>query len=338
MLNAIAGDLILAGAEVVAMVDSRLPSVISKQVGATQHLVRSEDDLPSLLLSLAKHADRLLIIAPETDSILSRCLSWLESVEHKLLNPDAAFTKLASNKSKLFDYLKSKGWTQFPNGLNFQTFLDQASDSPPDQSGWKHEFPTPAVLKPIDGAGSEEVILIDDWNDFEPTLSRDSDRYRLEEFVPGTPVSVSVLCGGDHCDVLTPTIQRFERSETPQHASFGGHYIGAKFPIEEAISRRAVELVCEVMQRLPKTRGYIGLDLVISDSDDRSRDCLIEINPRLTMSYSRLSEIYGLANDWSGNPSSPPINRSNLAMRMLDKAIQPQTDSSIVCTFREPLP
>ena len=344
MLNAVASDLVLAGAEVVAMVDSRLPTSIPKQLGVTQHQVNAEDDLPSLLLSLAKDADRVLTIAPETNSILNRCLNWLESVEHKLLNPDAAFTKLASNKSDLFEYLKSNGWTQFPKGLNFETFLDQVEHLS-DKSSWSQYFPTPAVLKPVDGAGSEEVFLIADWSDFDPPLSRASDQYRLEEFVPGTPVSVSVLCGGDGCDVLAPTIQMFEKFETTvyeSHTSLHGHYAGAKFPIPEHVSTRAIELACQVIQRLPKTRGYIGMDLVISDSDDRSRDCLIEINPRHTMSYRRLSEIYGAAFDWRGDwgglPSGQSSRRSNLAMRMIEKAIEPQTDSPIVCTFQEPLP
>jgi len=39
MLNAIASDLALAGSEVVAMVDSRLPKVISTHVSVAQHQV-----------------------------------------------------------------------------------------------------------------------------------------------------------------------------------------------------------------------------------------------------------------------------------------------------------
>ena len=352
MLNAIASDLALAGLEVLMLVDSRLPASPSEQVGLKQYQINGDDDLPALLLKLAQDADRLLVIAPETDSILDRCLSWLESVEGKLLNPDAAFAKLAGNKSELFGYLESNGWSQFPSGLNFQTFLDRVADSLSNngchsgQSGWSQEFRPPAVLKPVDGAGSEEVFLITDWVGFQPSLSRPNDQYRLERFVPGTPVSVSVLCGGDHCDVLAPTIQLFDKLETPQHqprATRQGHYVGAKFPIDKNVSRRAVELACEVMTLLPKTRGYLGMDLMISDSSDRSQDCLIEINPRLTMSYGRLAEIYGSNTDWEtshlgATPRGGPTQRSNLAMRMVEKAIQPQTNSPVVCTFQEPCP
>ena len=79
------------------------------------------------------------------------------------------------------------------------------------------------------------------------------------------------------------------------------------------------------------------MDLVISDSSDRSQDCLIEINPRLTMSYRRLAEIYGSDTDWGASPVGL-TNQSNLAMRMIEKAIQRQTNSPVVCTFQEPCP
>ncbi len=367
MLNAIAADLTAGRLEVTALIDSRLPSAVAPLTGLTLHEV-GDDDLPNLLLELAMEADWVLVIAPETDSILTRCLNWLEPVKRKLLNPDLKFTQLASNKSELFEHLESKGFTQFPRGLNYQSFLDQVAEAPV-------EFP--AVLKPVDGAGSEEIFLIENWSSFNSPLSRSNDLYRLEEFVPGTAVSVSVLCGGDQCEVLTPTVQLFEGAGTDggTQTVLGGHYVGAKYPIPEGLSRRAVALVCDVLRLLPKTKGYIGLDLVISDSDNACDDRLIEINPRLTMSYSRLTEVYGQSAQWKaqssgeltsrlgaspasggtteasaqtaqesptpqGSPGAahPELIGRNLAMRMIDQAIRPVTNSDVICTFRAPDP
>ena len=338
MLNAVTEDLLAGGCEVAALVDSRLTGAVVADKRVTHHEVGASVDLPAVLLSLAQNSDAVLVIAPETNSILSRCLNWLEPVKHKLLNPDAAFTKLASSKSELFEYLKAKGFGQFPDGINFQKFLDQVD--PSDRSDWDSAFGLPAVLKPDDGAGSEEVELITDWASWSQKHSRPNDQYRLESFVPGTAVSVSVLCGGDQCDVLTPTIQLFDESDADDDAdvdapggTLGGHYVGAEFPIAKDISRRAVRLVCEVLKSLPKTRGYIGMDLVISDSGDRLDDRLIEINPRLTMSYSRLTQIYGSAANWGADPSNLPCN---LAMQMVQRALEPATDAPVTCTFREP--
>jgi len=326
MLNAVAEDLMRGGWEVVTLVDSRLTGKVAKHDLMVQHEVGASVDLVTVLLSLAQDCDAVLVIAPETDSILSRCLNWLEPVKHKLLNPDAVFTKLASSKSALFEYLKSKGFEQFPDGINFQDFLDQVD--PADRSDWDLAFGLPAVLKPDDGAGSEEVVLVTDWPSLASKQSRPKNEYRLEEFVPGTAVSVSVLCGGDQCDVLAPTIQLFESDAKVASSGgdviFGSHYVGAGFPVAEGISRRAVGLVCEVLKSLPKTRGYIGMDLVISDSSDRLEDRLIEINPRLTMSYSRLTQIYGVTANWGADQSNRP---RNLAMQMVQRAKQPATDA-----------
>ncbi len=50
--------------------------------------------------------------------------------------------------------------------------------------------------------------------------------------------------------------------------------------------------------------GYLGVDLILGDHDDGSRDFVIEINPRLTTSYVGLRA----------------ASRSNLAQAMLDVA------------------
>lgn len=344
MLNAVADDLMAGDWEVAALVDSRLTGAVAKHDRMTKHEVDESINLPAVLLWLAHQSDAVLVIAPETSSILSRCLNWLEPVKHKLLNPDAAFTKLTSSKTELFEYLKSKGFAQFPEGVNFQKFLDQVDPAvePAKRSDWNFAFELPAVLKPDDGAGSEEVVLITDWSSWPQKHSRPDNRYRLEAFVPGTAVSVSVLCGGDQCDVLTPTIQLFDGTDADvaplDDNILGGHYVGAEFPIDEDISRRAVGLACEVLKSLPKTRGYIGMDLVISDSGNWLDDRLIEINPRLTMSYSRLTQIYGSAINWEADQSNGQTCRFNLAMQMVQRALEPTTDSPVSCTFREPCP
>ena len=54
---------------------------------------------------------------------------------------------------------------------------------------------------------------------------------------------------------------------------------------------RAATLAKEVLEYLPPCRGYVGLDLVLGD--DPAEDCLIEINPRLTMSYPVLGPLTG---------------------------------------------
>lgn len=305
MMSAIADDFSLGGFEIATLIDARMARTL-EYTNWDNRLVGETDSVCETLLEIGKKVDHVLIIAPETESILVQCLDWLNPIEEKILNPGRRFTQLTSNKQKTFEYCKANGFESFPDGYNYQKVLND--------SKLVDLWSGPLVLKPIDGAGSDEVQLIHESASQTPTLSREPDQYRIEQFVPGVPVSVSVLCGEAY-ELLAPTIQTFDQPL--------GHYVGAEYPIDEAISQRAIKLAATVMKSLPKTRGYVGLDLVIGESDGQPNDKLIEVNPRLTTSYLRLREIYH------------ETHRENLAMRMLETAIEPMTNSPITCTFRE---
>jgi predicted ATP-grasp superfamily ATP-dependent carboligase len=70
-----------------------------------------------------------------------------------------------------------------------------------------------------------------------------------------------------------------------------GDFVRAQYPLVHDVSDRAIQLATAAVGALPATRGYIGIDMVISHTDP-GLDCLIEVNPRLTMSYLNLRELY----------------------------------------------
>ncbi len=314
MLLALAEDFLAGGLEVLLPVDSRLSASMSRQAQLKMIEIGEEECLPEVLINLASESDYVVVIAPESECILSNCLRWLKDFEDRILNPSPEFTELASNKQSVFEYLQSRGFQHSPCGINFGRF----------QRGGQQidRFPLPAVLKPIQGAGSEEVVVIEDWDDLDLCLNLLPDQYWLESFVAGTPVSVSVL--GSRCgyELLTPTIQRFDQRRRSE--GLIGEYVGSEYPIDQVIKRRALKLAGNVVQALPPTLGYFGLDLVVGDSAGQTNAFLIEVNPRLTSSYLSLREIYS----------------ENLAMLMLEKTLGPfrQAPERQVktCTFRSP--
>ncbi len=281
MLAAIVADFLQADVEVMLPIDCRLTTRFPPSDGLTLAPVDSGTDILGRIARLARDVDYVLLIAPESDS---RLLSCVRSVNcgRRLISPDAAFVEIASNKQSTFDYLQRHGFDSFPVGGKFSDFRPK-----------RDQFPLPAVLKPIDGSGSEEVQLVEDWASWSPCLDQEPACYRLEHFVRGTPISVSVICHSKHREFLVPTIQVFDREPF-------GTYIGAKYPVEPVLAGRATRLAQRAMDAMPRTFGYVGIDLVISDQDE-SFDSLIEINPRLTMSYLSLRKIYS----------------ENLAMKML---------------------
>ncbi len=268
MFSAIAEDFLNGGLEVIVPIDAR--TIERHQDSPCQTLigVNSAVELPGIVADCPATADHVLMIAPETDACLLSCLNWVNASNHKLISPDAAFVELTSSKNSTFEYLQANGFHSFPREICL------ISNSQHDDQ--------PMVIKPISGAGSEGVELISNLSSCSPELLENG-AYRLEAFVAGTHVSVSVICRPEGNLLLPPTRQVFDREPF-------GKYVGAEFPVEPSIAARASRLAERVMQALPKTKGYLGIDIVISN-DGPAGDCVIEINPRLTMSYLTLRQI-----------------------------------------------
>ncbi len=91
-----------------------------------------------------------------------------------------------------------------------------------------------------------------------------------------------------------------------------------------ALGRRAIEC-------LPGLRGFTGVDLVLSEKNP-GEDRVIEINPRLTTSYTALRRLArnNLAGCWldvwtGGNPGTPRWNVRDLCFT-IDGRVTCSTD------------
>ena len=310
MMASMAVDFRAAGIEIVVPIDDRLGEPLQNLPADINVLpIRSADDLVPCLTKYAAMTDYIMLIAPECDMRLLKCVHWMDRVCDKLISPNAQFVEIASCKLLTTDYFQSQGIEALPHGMRLSTFT---------QENWRQRVKLPAVLKPIDGAGGEDVRLITHWSELDIPLAKPADQYRIERFVTGVPVSVSVLCG-ETSQILTPTGQIFDREPF-------GNYVGAQYPLAPGLSDRAIRLAEAAIKALPETKGYVGIDMIISDTAEEF-DCLIEVNPRLTMSYLKLREIY----------------KENLAMLMLETAC-PSANASVKspvnprCIFRSPNP
>jgi hypothetical protein len=214
---------------------------------------------------------------------------WLAEFYDRLISPDWDFIRLTSDKHRTCQYLSNRK-IPVPRGC----LLSQLA-----QFQRSTELRRPWVIKPVDGAGSERLKIIE--CDFENELisepgdvSRirsnaefdkagcDGQQFRVEEFASGTAASVSVLCRGRSFELLPATRQIFDAVPV-------GHYLAAA-PLEASLANRASELANRTVRALPLTRGYIGIDMVLSDQFPEN-DLVVEVNPRLTMSYLWLRQL-----------------------------------------------
>jgi predicted ATP-grasp superfamily ATP-dependent carboligase len=277
MAEAVADDFRQLGAEVVRIIDSRL----TDDNGRAAQRIASPSQEREVFTRLAAAADWTLVIAPESGGMLLERSRWV-SAAGGLLSPSPATVELTGNKQRTAEHLARHG-IRVPNGVE----LHSAADAPLNLF--------PAVLKPLDGCGSQGVRRIDNPRQLRD-LSIDRPQ-RLERFVPGLAASVAVLCGPGLLVPLPACEQRL--SDDGRFT-----YLGGRTPLAEPQGRRTRDLATAAVTTLPDPLGYLGVDLVLGEASDGSGDYVIEINPRLTTSYVGLRQLC----------------RENLAAAMLETA------------------
>ncbi|MFH0342380.1 MAG: ATP-grasp domain-containing protein [Chromatiales bacterium] len=102
----------------------------------------------------------------------------------------------------------------------------------------------------------------------------------VQPYIPGIPASLSVLCYDGSHSLLACNAQRIQI--TNHRLVYSGVAVNAlahrRHEFEELASR--------ILEAMPGLRGYIGIDLVITESGP----IVMEINPRLTEAYVGLRQ------------------------------------------------
>jgi tyramine---L-glutamate ligase len=130
----------------------------------------------------------------------------------------------------------------------------------------------------------------------------------VQAFLPGTPLSLSLLMQDGACWLLSCNVQHV-RCAGGVFAYRGGIIGGAE------ARRPALEnLAARVAAALPGLWGYVGVDVV----DGPDGPVVIEINPRLTTSYVGLAESLGL------NPAGLVLSLREQTLRALIRPLAPR--------------
>src|SRR4051812_48113177 len=147
MIGGIAADLQrIVGCQVVAFRDPRFVQLALGNCEIIEVLSRFAHD--EEIEQQAAECDATMLIAPEFDGILWKLARRVISVGGKLLSPSPNFIRVAADKQRTCDLLMKAG-VPVPEGRVLE------SDEP-----LPAVFPYPAVLKPIDGAGSQDTYFI----------------------------------------------------------------------------------------------------------------------------------------------------------------------------------
>jgi len=248
------------------------------------------------LRELAGRADYTLIIAPETMGTLERLTRAVEETGTRLLGSSPEAVALTADKAALGLWFERLGIPTPPSRI-----VEPAKGLPAD---WTY----PAVLKPIDGAGSIDTFRIDDPNNLPEGASKLAAGL-LQPLVPGESRSaVFLVVQESGARLLAVGTQRIEVSGG--RFAYQGGSISYPFDISSAFARWAVETT-------PGLRGLVGVDYLWDK--DRGEASVLEINPRPTTSCVGLCHAISpglLADAWLMSLRDP-LSGDDLADRIV---------------------
>lgn len=263
MVRALAADLVrIEGCTVSALRDMRILDL--GLPGAAVIDVHSASQHREEFGRLAATADGTIVIAPEFDDILRRAARRVLECDGRLFSPSPKFILIAGEKHCTAGYFEKAGVP-----VPAARLLEPEEKLPPD-------FTYPAVLKPLDGAGSQDVQLVTGPHD---TPLPYAWLRRLEPYCPGMPASVAVLCGPSGRIALPPCQQVISEDGRLR-------YLGGRLPLAVGLAERATDLALRSLDALPYSpHGYVGIDMILGHDPAGGEDRVLEINPRLTTSY-----------------------------------------------------
>ncbi len=262
MVGAVAADLVrIDGCRVTALRDPRVLQLALPGCDVVD--VLSSYSHVEEIERLAGEADAAILIAPEFDGILLKTARLAAATGAHLVSPSPAFIRVAADKQRTCATLAATG-VPTPRGM----VLESDAALPED-------FEYPAVLKPVEGAGSQDTYLVSGPHDAPPAYAWPR---RLETFVPGLPVSVALLCGPAGRLALAPCRQRISNDGRLR-------YLGGELPLAAGLAERATALAERALDAMPPATGYVGVDIVLGRDPHGGEDAVVEVNPRFTTSY-----------------------------------------------------
>lgn len=266
MLKAVANDFErIADVDVCTLRDYRLSS---NSISSHDITISPGQAYADVIDQLNKDFDALLIIAPESNNVLALLCEQYSNQEIILLNSNASAVRLTSSKLDTYHYLLDSEIEQIPTYHH-----NQIKDLNADQY----------VMKPIDGVGCENLFILKSFDELVNKLEKHEDvEFIIQPFVTGTHASLSLLCWDGECRLLSVNEQCIK--EEQDSLVLKGCRVNAFDKI------RFKSFCNKLIQALPGLRGYIGIDILITENEI----ILVEINPRITTAYVGLADALGV--------------------------------------------
>lgn len=261
MVTALARDLLsLERHEILLVRDPKLPQPLNSR-GLT--VVPLED--PESLDGLLDQADGIWPIAPEGEGLLEALCQRAEARGKVLLSSPSAAVRITASKLETQRRFSLKGLPGIPTEpLEFALIKGSGR--------W------PRVIKPDDGAGSEDTMVVDGPAAVERFLANTSPRrWVLQPYVRGRAMSLSTLFRSGEARLLSVNAMAM----TQKAGRFKLDGLTVNLNLAPRLFAWFEQLSSRIAAAFPELWGYAGIDFLWDGHGPR----LLEINPRLTSAF-----------------------------------------------------
>jgi predicted ATP-grasp superfamily ATP-dependent carboligase len=269
MLEALLADLLdLEEHQLAVQVDRRyLPEL---RAHPRLQIVESGNRYHQCFAQMVEEADAAFLIAPETGGLLEAITRMVEGSGKLVLGSSAAGITAAGDKMLTYQLLK---------GYDIPTPRTLGLRPADDPTSVGQELGYPVVVKPIDGVGCHSVFIARRQSELERTIAVARQEVRdatliAQAYIAGVAASVSLLTDGSRSCPLALNLQEIRGRRRLR-------YHGGRVPFDHPLRTLAFRRAEEVVRAIPGLKGYVGIDLVLTDHDA----VVIEVNPRLTTAY-----------------------------------------------------
>lgn len=260
MLQAVLNDCLkMDDIQLVTTRDARIPIDIG---GVEIHVVENAIDYMQQLALIARQCDVTWVIAPESEGILETLITHLKEDKNTMVNCDAESIRITGDKLICATHLAAN---DIPTVRN----LTQDEISTYENS---------VMIKDRYGVGCEGLMRCDTGR--EALQYIDDTQWVVQPYLQGEHLSISILFSSKQAMVISLNEQVF--SHENKQPKLTSCLVNAH-PVNDKIQHLADRL----LQVLPGLRGYVGVDVILSEDEYY----VIDINPRLTSSYVGLCDV-----------------------------------------------
>ncbi|MGZ7108273.1 MAG: ATP-grasp domain-containing protein [Methanobacterium sp.] len=234
--------------------------------------IRIQEDLMDWLDNNIQDYEKCILIAPEEDLILFKLTELMEKKNVHVIGSSSKAVSVCSDKFEMYKTLKDHVNIIKTEKIYFN-----------DIDGYKPSINCKKVIKPADGVSCSGVRIVESFKELKiaaESMHSSLPYFLVQEFVEGTPASVSMLSDGKEAIPLSLNLQHI-RLEVNKIS-----YNGGEVPFEHELSEDAQKIAKKAVESINGLKGYVGVDIILGDEVH-----LVEINPRLTTPYVALKNI-----------------------------------------------